>query len=237
MLSTLVCYLHTTHVKIQQNCFLNNPFWEMWVCELARVPSILTTHGLMSRGDIQLPAQPLLGGQEDWLLHRRLPAKIRSQHHLCLLHQGEVGVTCQTWILRAPCFQVISPHCLGFLLPLLLGLEREEQLWRHETPTNQKTLDWTIPQATSEQPFPCWPSALCRVRMSGYVSQLRPWSRPMYSLGGLGFPNSSLFLGHPPWVVWMSGRPEQPPWWNISPKVVASSLFKYLTFWTTWILY
>lgn len=66
---------------------------------------------------------------------------------------------------------------------------------------------------------------LHRAGMSGYHSQLCPTAKAKALSGGLGFPNSSLLLGHPAWVAGVSGRPGQALWRNLSPKLVGSSFY------------
>lgn len=129
------------------------------------------------------PASP--GWAGGLALHGRLPATICPQRHPWL-HQGEVTVTCQPWVgfSELP----VSKRCLPAARPPIGISKRTTTATKNTKHQTTKTLDRTIPPATSEEPFLCWLRACAEPGCLGTAPSSTPWSRPMHSLGTLVSP-------------------------------------------------
>lgn len=100
-------------------------------------------------------------------------------------------------VLRAPGFQTMPPRHPGPLLGLARGQQQQQ---KHRTPNNKAPGPNNSPSHIRGA-LSLLASCLCRARMSGYSPQLHPMVKANALSGDLGFPNSALLLGHPPWVV------------------------------------
>lgn len=133
--------------------------WKRWDCRLYWDPLIPAQRPLLN-----------LGADQDWpeSVPWLIPCLIREKSWW----PASNGVG---YFRASSSFQIMPSRSSAFLLPLLLGLEREQQQQqKYKTPSNQKAPDWTIPQTTSEEPFPYRPPAC---RESGCLSRA-PSSTP-----------------------------------------------------------
>lgn len=129
---TLVCYFCTTHVNIQHNWFLKNPFWKVLDWKLVKVPSILTIWAWMIDKSLETAASQAslswVGKRIGYAVGGFRPRSVPHSIPVSTKEKSEWPASRGVGFLELlKSFQKMPSLCPGFLLPLLLGLEREQQ--------------------------------------------------------------------------------------------------------------